>query len=101
MRVRSLRALARRRRDQLIDLDAAEPADENAVRIGREDHCHGGIAGLEYVAADMFAQPRSEAVIADPDAEIRLQRAETEIEQYGFAIFLAGRVMIGADFRQL
>jgi hypothetical protein len=37
VRVRSLRALAGRRRDRLIDLDAAEPADEDAVRIGCED----------------------------------------------------------------
>ena len=48
----------------------------------------------------MFAQPRGEAAIADPDAEIRLQRAEAEIEQDGFAIFLARRLMIGADLRQ-
>ena len=34
MRVRPLRALAGRRRDRLIDLDAADPADEDAVRIG-------------------------------------------------------------------
>ena len=100
MRVRSLRALARGRRDRLIDLDAAEPADEDAMRMGREDHCHGGIAGLEQTAAGVFAQPRGEAVIADPDAEIRLQRAEAEIEQCGFAIFLAGCVIIRADFSQ-
>jgi hypothetical protein len=69
------------------------------VRIGREDHAHGGIAGLEQAAAGVFAQPRCESVIADPDAEIRLQRAEAEIEQDGFAIFLARRLMIGADLR--
>ena len=88
MRVRSFRALARRRRDRLIDLDAAEPADEDAVRIGREDHCHGGIAGVEHGAAGVFAQPRGEAAIVDADAEIRLQRAEAEIEQSGVPIFL-------------
>ena len=100
VRVRSLRALARGRRDRLIDLDAAEPADEDTVRIGCEDHSHGGIAGLEHRAADMFAQPRCEIAIADADAEIRLQRAETEIEQNGSAIFLAWRLMIGADLGQ-
>ena len=48
MRVRPLRALAGWRRDRLIDLDAAEPADEDAVRIGGKDHAHRGIAMLEH-----------------------------------------------------
>ena len=59
-----------------------------------------GLPGSNRAAAGIFAQPRGEALIADPDAEIRLQRAETEIEQDGFAIFLARRLTIGADLRQ-
>ena len=42
-----------------------------------------GLPGSNSAAAGVFAQPRGEAVIADPDAEIRLQRAEAEIEQHG------------------
>ncbi len=99
VRVRSLRALARGRRDRLIDLDAAEPADEDAVRIGREDHCHGGIAGLEHGAAGVFAQSRDEAAIVDSNTAIDLQRAETQIEQNRIPVFLARRFVIRADLR--
>ena len=38
----------------------------------------------------MFAQPRGEAAIADAHTEIRLQRAEAEIEQDGIAISSRG-----------
>ena len=57
-----------------------------------EDHSHGGIAGLEDRPAGVFGAARSELAVGDADAEIRLQRAEAEIEQDGFAIFLAQRL---------
>ena len=38
MGVRPLGTLSRSRRDRLIDLDPAEPADEDAMRIGGKDH---------------------------------------------------------------
>ena len=47
-----------------------------------------GLPGVEHGAAGVFAQPRGEAAIVDADAEIRLQRAEAEIEQSGVPIFL-------------
>src|SRR5882672_3028638 len=100
MGVGTLRAFARRWRDRLIDLDAAEPADEDAMRGGLEDHSHRRIAGFEYGAAGVFAQPPLEIAIADTDTEIRLQRAETEIEQNGLPIFLARCLTIGAELRQ-
>ena len=59
-----------------------------------------GLPRLEQAAAGVFAQPHGEAVIADADAEIGLQRAEAEIEQDGSAIFFPRRLMIGADLRQ-
>ena len=49
------------------------------------------MAGLPGSNTARPACSRSRAArssIADPDAEIRLQRAEAEIEQDGFAIFL-------------
>ena len=70
------------------------------MRICLEDHPHGGIAGFEDMAARMFAQIADEGAVANPDTEVRLQRAETEIEQNRIPIFLAGRFAIGTDLRQ-
>ena len=70
------------------------------MRIGAKDHPHRGIAVFEDGAAAEFAQPRGEIGVADAHAEIRLQRAEAEIEQDGFAILRPQRLVIGADFRQ-
>lgn len=47
MRMRPLRTFAGRGRDRLIDLDAADPADEYAVRIGFHDDAHRRIARFE------------------------------------------------------
>ena len=46
--MRPFRALSRCRRDRLIDFDPAEPAEEDAMRIGVQDESHRGIAGLEH-----------------------------------------------------
>ena len=48
----------------------------------------------------MAAQPRRHFVIVDPHAEIRLQRAEAEIEQDRFAIFRLQRFTVGIEFGQ-
>ena len=40
------------------------------------------------------------AAIADADAEIRVRRAEAEIEQQGFTVFGAQRLGVGAKFGQ-
>jgi len=59
-----------------------------------------GLPGSNRLRPAYSRSRAARLVIADPDAEIRLQRAETEIEQDGFAIFLAGCVIIRANFRQ-
>ncbi len=46
MGVRSIRTFSRRGRNRLIHLDPAEPADEDAMRIGVKDQSHRRIAGL-------------------------------------------------------
>jgi hypothetical protein len=60
------------------------------------------MAGLpgSYGAAGVLTQSRGEDGIADPDAEICLQRGKTEIEQNGIPICLSRGVVIAADLRQ-
>ena len=89
MGVRSVRALAVRRRDRLEHLDTAQAADEHAVRARRNDDAHRGVARLEHRTSDMRAQPRRNIRIGDANAGIDLERIEAEIEQNTVAILRA------------
>ena len=90
----------RRGRDRLIDLDPAEPAGEDPMRVGFEDDAHRGVCGLEHRTAGALAQLRDGVAIVGADAEIRLQRAEPEVEQHRSSVLLAQGLRIGAEFSQ-
>ena len=101
MGMRSARALAVGRRDRLINLDAAKTADEDAMRIGRQDHFHCFAAGTEYGFSGAAPQRRDDIRIAAADMEISLQGPKPEIEQDAGAIFFTESLAVGADFGEL
>jgi hypothetical protein len=87
--------LSRSVRDRLIDFDPAEPAEEDAVRIGRQDQSIAGLPGSNTARRACRRVPH--VAIADADAEIRMRRAEAKIEQNRFAILRAQGVAVGAS----
>src|ERR1700747_156014 len=101
MGMRPARTLAARRRYRLKHLGSADPAEEDAMRIGCQSDAHGVVAGCEDGFAEAAAQRRGKFRISAADANVDLQGAEPEIEQDAIPIFIAQRVGIGADLCQL
>jgi hypothetical protein len=100
MGMRPGRALAAGRRDRLVNLDATEPADKDAMRIGRQDDFHGAARRTEYGLPGRDPQRRDDILIATAHVKIGMQGAETEIEQDAGTVFLAQRLAVGADFSE-
>ena len=98
--MRAVRALAARGRDWLENLGPADPADEDAVRIGGEDDAHGVVVGRENRFPRASAQCRDGFWIGAADADIDLHRIETKIKQYAASIFIAQCVAVRAEFGQ-
>jgi len=96
MRPCGTRSAARRYR--LKDFNAADPADENPVRIGRKDHRHGAVSGGEDRIPRAIAQRGNDLRIGAPHACVDLQGAEPEIEKDGGAIVRAQRIGVAPDF---
>ena len=101
MGVRPARALAVGWRDRLINLDAAEAADKDAMRIGRQDYFHDATAGTKYRFSCAAPQRRDDVGIPTADIKVSLQSPEAEIEQDAGAIFLSQGLAVEAGFSQL
>ena len=72
MGMRAFGTLAVRRWYRLVDFDASQPALEHAMRIGRQDHPHRAVAGLEQRSPGPLLQRRDDVRIAGANARIKL-----------------------------
>lgn len=83
--------------DRLIDLDAAERRQGHARGARIDERAHQRIAGLENRASRGTAQQVDQRGVGDPDAEIRVAGAETEIEQRIFAVSRVDGLAVGSE----
>src|SRR5262245_4037324 len=94
----SLRTRSIWRWNRLEDFNAANPADEDPMRIGRNDHMHGAVSSSEKRGPTATTQRCDYLGIGAAHACVDLQRAKAEIEEDGGAILRAQRIAVGANF---
>ena len=82
-RVRTVGAFPVRRRDRLKDLDAPDTADENPMRVCRQDQAHRAVAWGEQRLSDAAPQCGDNGCVAAANANIDLQSSKPEIEENG------------------
>lgn len=97
VRVRALRALPVRIGNRLVDLDAAQPRYEYAVRACLDDEPHRRIVRLQHCAAGVCAQLRRQRGMGDADAQVRLQGADAEVEQNRVPVLRSQRAHVRAE----
>ena len=68
--MRTVRTLSVRRRDRLEDLDASNPAEENPMRICRQDQGHRAVAGGEQRLSNPASQRGDDSRVAAAHARI-------------------------------
>ena len=87
-------------RDRLIDLGAADPADEDAVRVRRKNDPHRRIGRIEHRPPDALAQFRRDRRIGDADARSACSTSSPRSNRIAPRSLLPQRRVVRPDFRE-